>query len=426
MQIREAINEIIAKEGLEALKNVNRFNAMIDDLAPECVRERKVFRSSLDENILSYFSSNNNKQRLRNLRLIRNKLADKGISDKWIRVIIDSFRDCIGWENEIAVFIQQEFSDVLSLGMANADDIQVKTKNYEETINSNIVLEKKTNQKLVSRVDNIINLGIMELSARNEKKAIIQFKKALEMDGSCIGAFCGLVSVLDIEKSRPYVERLLKFDTNEMKDFLKKLHFGISQRMVDNVVCWGNSSVLELFLQMNGETSEKTLYYAVRNKHWKEIIRTLIKNNVDIKKVYSMYTGEEGNVKKYENRTVLSDVFLYRRDYDLCKELIKNGANIEYGVTWFEYFEDKLNGPERFATMLSLAMNYQVQGLVEVLLKAGANPNEGIERYVRKGYVHITKYPPLSDALRIDFLRKYIDILMMLGSKHKFQPHCFL
>lgn len=418
MQIREAINEIIFREGINILKNVNRFNAMLDDLAPECIRERKVFRASLDENVLSIFFCADKEQRLRKLVQLKNELSDKGISDEWIRIIVGSFEDSIGWEKEISLFLQQEFANS-SFSSMDRDNNQVKVTNEkEEKPITNVSIPKSnTSQDEVSVVNNIVNLGIMAVSAGDLNKAIIQFEKALEKDGSCLGAFLGLASVLDTVKSKPYVERLLDFDIKEIEVFLRNNPgLNTSKSMVDNLVCWGKPEVLEIVLKMNGKISEYALFYAVRTKYWKEVIRVLIKYHVDIKKVYSVHIGKTGDVDKYEKRTVLSDVFMHRGDDEFCKELIRSGANIEYGVTWLEYYKNSLNGPERYASMISLAIDKQGHELLEPLLDAGANPNEGMERYVRKGYGHVTKYPPLSDAFWTDSLKKYVDILIEHGA----------
>ena len=100
MTITEAVKKVIEIRGLEIFKNLKQFLAFLDDLSPECQKERKIIKNNFDEHILGLFVDDSRRINQR-LYLIKSKLDDVGLTSDWIVFILESFGFALGWEAEL-------------------------------------------------------------------------------------------------------------------------------------------------------------------------------------------------------------------------------------------------------------------------------------------------------------------------------------
>ena len=99
--VQEAIKEIILKlRGKDIFKNMNQFWGLLDDLAPESVKERKIIKRSLDEDLLAVFVDDTKTVRQR-IKILLDNLDDLGVTQNWADFIIEAFGMPLGWNKEI-------------------------------------------------------------------------------------------------------------------------------------------------------------------------------------------------------------------------------------------------------------------------------------------------------------------------------------
>lgn len=99
--VQEAIKEIILKlRGKDIFKNMKQFWALLDDLAPEFPKERKIVKRSLDEDLLAVFVDDTKTVRQR-IKILLDNLDDLGVTQNWADFIIEAFGMPLGWNKEI-------------------------------------------------------------------------------------------------------------------------------------------------------------------------------------------------------------------------------------------------------------------------------------------------------------------------------------
>ena len=98
--IQDSISQIIELKGLGIFNDPTKFFAMLDDLSPEYLKERRMIRKFFDDELLALFVDDTKKVAKR-LRLIKEQLEDFGFSDDRIYFILESFGIPLGWEQEI-------------------------------------------------------------------------------------------------------------------------------------------------------------------------------------------------------------------------------------------------------------------------------------------------------------------------------------
>ena len=90
MLVEKAIAELLI--GKEKVTDVKVFHAIISDLAPECVKDRKVLRATIDENIFSLIIHEAPQLSEETKARVRYILAEeKGLSDSWINITFSLF-----------------------------------------------------------------------------------------------------------------------------------------------------------------------------------------------------------------------------------------------------------------------------------------------------------------------------------------------
>ena len=123
--VQEAVKEILKLRGKEIFKNIKHFLALIDDLAPECVKERKILKKSLDEELLAVFIDDSKKVNHR-IKILQDNLDYLG--ESWADFIIESFGLPLGWNQEIREMklnrqVNPVSSQATSNGQATYEDI---------------------------------------------------------------------------------------------------------------------------------------------------------------------------------------------------------------------------------------------------------------------------------------------------------------
>lgn len=99
--VQEAIKEIILKlRGKDIFKNMKQFWALLDDLAPEYVKERKMIKRSLDEELLAVFIDDSKTVKHR-IKILLDNFDDLGVKEDCADFIIESFGMPLGWNQEI-------------------------------------------------------------------------------------------------------------------------------------------------------------------------------------------------------------------------------------------------------------------------------------------------------------------------------------
>lgn len=99
--VQEAIKEIILKlRGKDIFKNMKQFWALLDDLAPEFPKERKIVKRSLDEDLLAVFVDDSKTVRQR-IKILLDNFDDLGVKEDCADFIIESFGMPLGWNQEI-------------------------------------------------------------------------------------------------------------------------------------------------------------------------------------------------------------------------------------------------------------------------------------------------------------------------------------
>ena len=98
--IREAVAEIIKLNGKDIFRDLKKFLAFLDDLAPDYAKERRIIKNNFDDSILKLFVDET-KTPSQRLGWVKMKLEDLEVSKNAIDFIIESFGLAFGWEDEV-------------------------------------------------------------------------------------------------------------------------------------------------------------------------------------------------------------------------------------------------------------------------------------------------------------------------------------
>ena len=127
--IQEAVKEILKLRGKDIFKNIKHFWALLDDLVPECQKERKIIKRTLDEELLEVFIDDSKKVNHR-IKILQDNLDDLQVTQDCSDFIIESFGIPLGWSQEIREMKlnRQSSSSVASQSSVNGN------ANYEDII----------------------------------------------------------------------------------------------------------------------------------------------------------------------------------------------------------------------------------------------------------------------------------------------------
>ena len=153
MTIQEAVKKVIEIRGLEIFKNLKQFLAFLDDLSPECQKERKIIKNNFDEHILGLFVDDSRRINQR-LYLIKSKLDDVGLTSDWIEFILESFGFALGWEEEVKSL---KVNAPISTNAPKVNPQQEVNTNIQDVVLNNKVLEQlgisDTHKKSLTTLD---------------------------------------------------------------------------------------------------------------------------------------------------------------------------------------------------------------------------------------------------------------------------------
>ena len=111
------IRQIIEIGNEEIFHDVRRFNALLDDLAPELVTERRVFHRAMTDEVLLIFEAlkdNKNGSNEFELLRIKGKLEnDYGLSESWSIIIDSGFADAFEIKHSFAPTSHQKSEQIV-------------------------------------------------------------------------------------------------------------------------------------------------------------------------------------------------------------------------------------------------------------------------------------------------------------------------
>lgn len=99
-ELGKIIRKIVDTQGIGVLSDCRRFNAFLDDLGPELVLERKIFRRAVSNEVLTLFipimekTCENTEFELLN---IKRKLHEEfGVAESWCLILVNGFASAVG------------------------------------------------------------------------------------------------------------------------------------------------------------------------------------------------------------------------------------------------------------------------------------------------------------------------------------------
>lgn len=204
MTIKEAIEFIISKKDDSLLVDLKRFMGHLRDLCPEYNKELNILQHGLTERILLLFFTDDRSITSR-IAIVKMALEDKGLSEKWIDFIVDSFCSALNWQiknNDVKV-VEDDFVN-------NKVDIYEAKKRFDELTLKIKDLEKK-NYKVQKKVN----------SFRLDIEGIDKIKKDwLSKYDSTNADF--LEAEKEYQKAKDKYESL-KHDRKSILDYLRKI-----------------------------------------------------------------------------------------------------------------------------------------------------------------------------------------------------------
>ena len=181
MTISEAIKNIILQKDDSLLTDIKRFVGFLRDLSPEYNKELNILQSALNERILILFFKDDSSQKSRIAR-VKMILEDKGLSEKWIDFIVDSFCSALGWkiENKVEQKVTENNFLNKEIDVEEAKrQFEEAQKQLEQAQNSKIneahlkTQEAEKNFKEVERKSNLLK---MDLESTNKRGKELQSK----------------------------------------------------------------------------------------------------------------------------------------------------------------------------------------------------------------------------------------------------------
>lgn len=176
-KLGQIIKQIIEIDGEEIFCSAKRFNALLDDLAPELTTERKVFHRAVSDEVLLIFSKiKEHGTSIDEFELlkVKNKLEeDYGLSESWSILIISSFADAFEIHHNLSLKPQEQAHDEAPSSRVDSSDVL----SSEELRRSNLIKEKE----LLLKEKASLGLFSVKRRAELEKKiADIDLKLAVE------------------------------------------------------------------------------------------------------------------------------------------------------------------------------------------------------------------------------------------------------
>ena len=176
------IRQIIEIGNEEIFHDVRRFNALLDDLAPDLVTERRVFHRAMTDEVLLIFEElkeNKNGSNEFELLRIKGKLEnDYGLSESWSIIIVSGFADAFAIKHSFAPTSHQKSEQTVEQ-MVNPTaetpkmDEGVKVKNESASAPSNGT-ESNRNAELLKQKELLIK--------EKSSLGLFSFKRKAEID----------------------------------------------------------------------------------------------------------------------------------------------------------------------------------------------------------------------------------------------------
>lgn len=228
-----------------------------------------------------------------------------------------------------------------------------------------------------AKVDNTVQLGTMVLNSGELQKAAQYYEEVIKIDSNHIGAYLGLVRALDIEKSKPFWNKLEEYKLESVSEFLKhnpEMLLSQPVSLLDRAV--SNSQSIELIKVMLDAGSKPDdnyiLYHAIVSKSTNkfQLMKLLLDFGTNPNQEYKLKFDSVT-----EMCTPLRDAIWQSKDCELAKLLIDYGADVNY--------ISKSNNDESWS-LLDMAVRSGNEQMVQLLLENGADANSG--RWAHRRY----------------------------------------
>jgi len=152
------IKQIMNIDGENIFLNPKRFNALLDDLAPDLTTERKVFHRAITDETLLMFKElrdkNSDEDEFLLLKIKKKLEDDYGLSESWSILLVTSFADAFEITHgfaELAEPKQSELSPSDANGSLNfPDDLKAEHKNSGLLKRKELLLKEKSSLGLFS------------------------------------------------------------------------------------------------------------------------------------------------------------------------------------------------------------------------------------------------------------------------------------
>ena len=176
------IRQIIEIGNEEIFHDVRRFNALLDDLAPELVTERRVFHRAMTDEVLLIFEAlkeNKNGSNEFELLRIKGKLEnDYGLSESWSIIIVSGFADAFEIKHSFAPTSHQKSEQIVEQTVnptveTPKMDEGVKVKNESASAPSTAT-ESNRNAELLKQKELLIK--------EKSSLGLFSFKRKAEID----------------------------------------------------------------------------------------------------------------------------------------------------------------------------------------------------------------------------------------------------
>lgn len=154
--VSDAIMEITVVKGISVLSKPEIFCAMLDDIAPIAISERKIIRRCLDDNTAQYLIEGYNstpEHRSHVLKILNQYLEDNlGILEEWREVFLISFICAFSWEYN---FAKSELS--MEFESDNIDDYSPFSHSENREKLESLWREKEILEKKMKKINGPLN-----------------------------------------------------------------------------------------------------------------------------------------------------------------------------------------------------------------------------------------------------------------------------